>query len=215
MPLIVSVMATEPRGLRAAGRGGRRARRGRRDRAQRLLPQRPVRADRRRAAGRDRGAARGAAPADREAADREADAERRRPGRGRGRRRGGRGRRGLADQHAEGERDRPGDRRARARRPATAGSPGPAVRPIALAQVRARRRGGRDPGRSAWAGSQRRRRARVPRRRGDRWSRSGPRTSATRWPARGSRAELAAELGRAGLGSSSRSPSLDLNSRSR
>ena len=74
VPLIVSVMATEPRGVRAPGRGGRRARGGRRDRAQRLLPQRPLGADRRRAAGRDGGAAGGAAAADREAADREADA---------------------------------------------------------------------------------------------------------------------------------------------
>ena len=60
-----------------------------------------------------RGAAGGAAPADREAADREADAQRRRPRGGRGRRGGGGRRRRLADQHAEGERDRPGHRTAR------------------------------------------------------------------------------------------------------
>ena len=75
----------QPRGLLSIGRGGGGAGRGRGDRAQRLLPQRPLRPDRRRAAERDRGAAGSAAPADREAADREADAERRRPGRGRGR----------------------------------------------------------------------------------------------------------------------------------
>ena len=58
-----------------------------------------------------------------EAADREADAERRRPGGGRGRRRAGRRRRGLADQHAEGERDRPGDAASPARPRVTAASP--------------------------------------------------------------------------------------------
>ena len=54
VPLIVSVMATSREGFARAGRGGRRPRRGRGDRAQRLLPERQVRADRRRAAGRDR-----------------------------------------------------------------------------------------------------------------------------------------------------------------
>ena len=82
------------------------------------------------------GAARGAAPADREAADREADAERRRPGRGRRGRRGGRRRRGLADQHAA----RPAAIDPATLRPwlgaGSGGLSGPAVRAVALDQVR-------------------------------------------------------------------------------
>ena len=50
VPLIVSVMGDQPGGVLATGRGGGRARRGRRDRAERVLPQRPLRPDRRRAA---------------------------------------------------------------------------------------------------------------------------------------------------------------------
>ena len=91
VPLIVSVMATsveefaplvEAVAARDEVAGAR---------AQRLLPERPLWADRRRAAGGDLGADRGAAPADREAADREADSERRRSGGDRHRRRAGRG----------------------------------------------------------------------------------------------------------------------------
>ena len=93
----------EPGGVRAARRGGRGARRGRGARAQRLLPQRPVGPDRRRAAGRDRGAAGGAARPDRQAADRQADPQRRRPGRRRRRRAARWRRRRLADQHAQGD----------------------------------------------------------------------------------------------------------------
>ena len=51
---------TDRGGLRAFGRRGRGPRRGRGDRAQRLLPERQVRTDRRRAAGGDLGALRGA-----------------------------------------------------------------------------------------------------------------------------------------------------------
>ena len=116
VPLCVSVMAPESRGVRHAGRAGRAPRRGRGDRAQRLLPERQVRADRRRAAGGDARPLRGAATADRQAADRQADSQLRRPGGGRaGRRRRGR-RRGLADQHAAGDRARPGDPAPLARR---------------------------------------------------------------------------------------------------
>ena len=74
VPLIVSVMATSREEFARLVEAVGGARRGRGDRAQRLLPQRPLRPDRRRAAERDRGAAGGAAAADREAADREADA---------------------------------------------------------------------------------------------------------------------------------------------
>ena len=57
VPLCVSVMATErARASPPLVEGVGAPRRGRRDRAQRLLPEREVRADRRRAAGRDAGA---------------------------------------------------------------------------------------------------------------------------------------------------------------
>ena len=111
--------------------------------------------------------------------------ERRRPGRGRGRRRAGRGGRGLPDQHPEGERDRPAQRRAgaggRPRRPLGPG--GAPDRPAAAARRRRRRRPAGDRhGRDL----PRRRRARIPRRRSQLWWRSGRRISATRGPARGS-----------------------------
>ena len=130
VPLIVSVMATSVEEFGPAGRRRRRARRGRRARAQRLLPERPFRPDRRRAAVRDRVAAGGAASPDVEAADREADAERRRAGRDRARCRAGGRRRRLADQHPQGRsparrRDAPGWARSAAgsRAPRSARSP--------------------------------------------------------------------------------------------
>ena len=101
-------------------------------------------------------------------------------------RRGGRGRRGLADQHAEGERDRPGHAAGPASAAGHGGLSGPAVRPIAVAQVRAVAaaveipvdRHGRDlPAAPTRANSS------PPARP---WWRSGPRASATRGPARGS-----------------------------
>ena len=191
VPLIVSVMATSHEEFARLVDGVGGARGGRGDRAQRLLPQRPLRADRRRAAGGDRGAAGGAAAADREAADREADAERRRPGRGRRRRRGGRGRRGLADQHAEGERDRPATGEpwlgGRTRRPLRARRCGRSPCP-----GRARSRP-RSRSRSIGMGgisSGRRRGANSSRAGAHAWSPSGRRASATRAP--GSR--IAAEL---------------------
>ena len=165
VPLVVSVMGTSREEFARLVEGVGGARGGRRHRAQRLLPQRPLRPDRRRAAGRDRGPARGAAAADREAADREADSERRRPRRGRGRRRGGRGRRGLADQHAEGERDRSGDRRAGVAA-GHGGLSGPAVRPVAIAAGARGGRGRRLPIVGMGGVSQRRRRARIDRRGG-------------------------------------------------
>ena len=207
VPLIVSVMATSREDFARLVEGVAGARGGRRDRAQRLLPQRPLRPDRRRAAGGDRGAAGGAAPADREAADREADAERRRPGRGRGRRRGGWGRRGLADQHAEGERDRSGHRPSPGIAAGHGGLSGPAVRPIAVAQIRAVAAaiglpivgmGGVASGADAPELS-------PP---GASWWRSGPRASATRGPAIGSPRSSPSSI------SSSRATS-DLKSRSR
>ena len=97
-------------------------------------------------------AARGAAPADREAADREADPERP-PGPDRRRGRGGRGRRRLADQHAAGRGDR-----SRHREPwlgaERGGLSGPAVRAVALEQVARSPRRSRSRW-SGWAGSQR------------------------------------------------------------
>ena len=210
VPLIVSVMATEPRGVRSPGRGGGGAGGGRGDRAERLLPQRPLGADRRRAAGGDGGAAGSAAAADREAADRQADAERRRPRRGRGRRRGGRGRRGLADQHAEGERDRPGHAASPGSRPATAASP-------ARRCGRSRwRRCGRSPrrvglpivGMGGSPAAPTRSNSSPP---GRRWSRSGPRASATRGPAAGSPRSCP----RSSRSEASEASDLDLESRSR
>ena len=86
VPLIVSVMATSARGVRAPGRAASAAR----DEVAAIelnvscpnvhsgliVGEQPSETE---------ALLRGAAPADREAADREADAERRRPGRGRGR----------------------------------------------------------------------------------------------------------------------------------
>ena len=127
--------------------------RGGGDRAQRLLPERPLGADRRREPERDRGAAGGAAPADREAADREADAERRRPRGGRGRGRAGRRRRGLADQHAEG-RPRSTRRPASPRSAtATAASRGRRCGRSRSSRSRSVRGRGRPADRSAWGGS--------------------------------------------------------------
>ncbi len=54
VPLIVSVMATDHEDFARMVAARRRARGGRRDRAQRLLPQRPLGADRRREPERDR-----------------------------------------------------------------------------------------------------------------------------------------------------------------
>ena len=168
VPLFVSVMATEPRRLRPPRRAGRRARGGRRDRAERLLPERQIGPDRRRAAGGDAGAVEALRPLTDEAADREADAERRRPGGRRGGGRGGRGGRGLADQHAEGERARPGDACGPGSAPGSGGLSGPAVRAVALDQVRRVADAVSIPGDRDGRDRERGRRAGVPRRRGRR-----------------------------------------------
>ena len=76
------------------------------------------------------------APADREAADRQADAEHRRPGGGRRGGGRGRGRRRLADQHAARDRDTPRDRAEPWLGAGSGGLSGPAIRPVALDQVR-------------------------------------------------------------------------------
>ena len=136
VPLVVSVMATSREEFARLVEGVGEPRRGRGDRAQRLLPQRPLGPDRRRAAGRDRGAAGSAAAADGEAADREADAQRRRPGGGRGRRRGG-----WSDAVSLINTLKASAIDPATRRPGIAaghgGLSGPAVRPVAVAQVRA------------------------------------------------------------------------------
>ena len=85
------------------------------------------------------------------------------------------------------------------------GLSGPAVRPVALQQLRAVVAAVSIPAIGMGGICQRRRRARIPRRRGPRWWRSGPRISATRGRARGSprssaqRAAAGARAGRAVL----------------
>ncbi len=136
VPLIVSVMATDRAGFERLVDGVGGARRGGGDRAQRLVPQREVGSDRRRAAVRDARAGHGASRANREAARREADAEHGRPRR----RRASRPRRGEPTAVSL-----INTLRATAVAPGSAepwlgagsgGLSGPAVRAIALEQVR-------------------------------------------------------------------------------
>ena len=172
----------------AHARGARRrARRGGADRAERLLPERRDRPGDGRRPGRDGARGRARAPADRQAADREAHAQRHRPARGgRGRRGRRRGRR-LADQHAQGHGARPAHRRSRGSAAGTGGVSGPAVRAIALEQVRAVAARGRHPGDRHGRHRQRARTRPISSPPGRAAWRSGPRASAIRPPAGGSR----------------------------